>query len=137
VLILVTAVLMGARSAAGVAGVIALLGYVTLFGVVWAGVSNLIAIRTRNSELTMVVGGFLTLLALFLSPAFYPKPLLPGWLQAVTDANPAAYVIDTGQRLIGVGNDWGQDIRTLIALAVAALVLLPAAVAAFRAATRR
>jgi ABC-2 type transport system permease protein len=136
-IILVIAVLMGVRPEAGVPGAIALVAYATLFGVVWAGVSNLIAIRSRNSELTMVAGQFLTLLALFLSPAFFPKPLLPGWLQAVTDANPAAYVIDTGQRLMGVGNDWGQDIRTLIALAVAALVLLPASVAAFRAATHR
>jgi ABC-2 type transport system permease protein len=136
-IILAIAVVMGVRPQTGVVGTLALLGCATLFGVIWAGVSNLIAIWTRSAELTMVVGQFLTLLALFLSPAFYPKPLLPGWLQAVTDANPAAYVIDTGQRLLGIGNDWGQDIRTLIALAVAALVLLPASVAAFGAATRR
>jgi hypothetical protein len=49
--------------------------------------------------------------------------------------NPAAYVIETGQRLMSIGNDWGQDLRTLIALGVAALILVPAAVAAFRART--
>jgi hypothetical protein len=45
-------------------------------------------------------------------------------------------VIETGQRLLNAGNDWGQDLRTLAAVAVAGLVLLPATVAAFRAATR-
>lgn len=135
-IILAIAVLMGARPQAGWLGALALLGYAALFGVVWAALSNLIALRTRNSELTMVVGQFLTLSALFLTPAFFPKPLLPGWLQTVATSNPAAYVIETGQRLMGTGNDWGQDLRTLLALAVAALILVPAAVAAFRAATK-
>jgi ABC-2 type transport system permease protein len=132
---LVIAVLMGARPQTGWLGAISLLGYATLLGVVWAGLANLLALRLRSSELTMVVGQFLTLSALFLTPAFFPKPLLPGWLQTVAMGNPAAYVIETGQRLMGIGNDWGQDLRTLIALGVAALILVPAAVAAFRART--
>ena len=51
-------------------------------------------VRTRNSELTMGTGLFLTLPALFLTPAFLPKPLLPDWLQTVTKVNPATYVIE-------------------------------------------
>jgi ABC-2 type transport system permease protein len=98
-------------------------------------VSNLIALRTRNSELTMVAGLFFTLPILFLSPAFFPKPLLPEWLQTVVNGNPAAYVIETGQRLMSTGNDWGQDLQALVALAVTGLVLLPVTIAAFRAAT--
>jgi ABC-type polysaccharide/polyol phosphate export permease len=84
----------------------------------------------------MVAGLFLTLPALFLSPAFYPRPFLPGWLQAVTNLNPAAYVIETGQRLLSLGNDWGHDLRTLVALAVAGLVVIPAVAASFRSITR-
>jgi ABC-2 type transport system permease protein len=135
-IILGIAVLMGARPQTGWLGALALLGYATLFGVVWAGLSNLIALRTRNSELTMAAGLFLTLPALFLTPAFFPKPLLPSWLQTVATGNPAAYVIETGQRLMSIGNDWGQDARALLALGVAALILVPAAVAAFRARTK-
>jgi ABC-2 type transport system permease protein len=134
-IILGIAVLMGARPQTGWLGALALLASATLFGVVWASLSNLIALRTRNSELTMAGGLFLTLPALFLTPAFFPKPLLPGWLQTVATGNPAAYVIETGQRLMGIGNDWGQDARALLALGVAALILVPAAVAAFRART--
>jgi ABC-2 type transport system permease protein len=135
-IILALAVAMGARPQTGWFGAIALLAFAALFGVVWAGLSNLIALRTRSSELTMVAGQFLTLTALFLTPAFFPKELLPGWLQTVVKGNPAAYVIETGQRLMGIGNDWGQDVRTLIAVAVAALVLVPTAIAAFRARTQ-
>jgi ABC-type polysaccharide/polyol phosphate export permease len=73
---------------------------------------------------------------LFLSPAFFPKPLQPGWLQAVAGWNPAAYVIETGQRLMSSGNDWGLELRTLAIVAGAGAVLVTAAVASFRAATR-
>ena len=45
-------------------------------------------------------------------------------------------MIETGQQLMSTGNDWGQDLRTLIALAAAGLLLVPAAAAAFRAAAR-
>jgi hypothetical protein len=38
---------------------------------------------------------------------------------------------------MSIGNDWGMDLRMLAAIAGAAIVLLPASVAAFRAATRR
>src|SRR5262245_1096754 len=76
--------------------------------------------------MTMVAGVLLTLPALFLTSAFFPEPLLPDWLQTVARANPASCVIETGQRLMSTGNDWGQDIRTLIALAVAAVALVPA-----------
>jgi hypothetical protein len=30
---------------------------------------------------------------------FFPRPLLPGWLEAVTTANPAYYVIETLAKL--------------------------------------
>jgi ABC-2 type transport system permease protein len=131
-IILALAVAMGARPKSAL-GAVALLGFATAFGIIWAGLSNLIALRTRNSELTMVGGLLLTLPALFLTPAFFPRQLLPGWLQSVSNVNPAAYVIETGQRLMSTGNSWPQDGRTLIALAVTAAVLIPAAIAAFRA----
>jgi ABC-2 type transport system permease protein len=131
-IILALAVAMGARPHSALSA-LALLVYATLFGVVWAGLSNFIALRSRNSELTMVGGLLLTLPALFLTPAFFPKPLLPGWLQGITSVNPAAYVIQTGQQLMSTGNSWAQDGKTLIALAVTAAVFIPLSIKAFRA----
>lgn len=135
-IIVAIAVLLGVRPESGLVGTLAMIAFAALFGVVWAGVSIVIALRTRNSELTMVTGILLTLPVLFLTPAFFPEPLLPNWMQAVATGNPAAYVIETGQRLMSIGNDWGQDLRTLIALGAAGLVLAPASVAAFRTTTR-
>jgi ABC-2 type transport system permease protein len=105
----------------------------TTFGVTWASLSNFIALRTRNAELTMVVGFFITLPVLFMSSAFFPLELQPGWLQAVSHANPAAYVIKTGQVLMNLGNSTGQDLRTVVALVVTGALLVPATVSAFRA----
>jgi ABC-2 type transport system permease protein len=135
-IVLAVALLTGASVETGWLGALEMLGIATLFGVVWASLSNVIALRTRNSEMTMVAGLLLTLPALFLSPAFFPKPLQPGWLQTVAAWNPAAYVIETGQRLMSVGNDWGLDLRTLAVVAGAGIVLATAAVASFRAVTR-
>jgi ABC-2 type transport system permease protein len=135
VIVLSLAAAMGARVQAGWPGVIAILVLAVAFGIVWASLSNLIALLSRNAELTMVAGLVLTLPALFLSSAFYPKPLLPGWLQGAMKANPAAYVITTGQQLMHAGHNWGQDLRTLAALAISGLILIPAAITAFRSAT--
>lgn len=131
-LVLLLASLMGARFGSGFGGAAGILALATLFGIVWASLSNLIALRTRNSELTMVAGLFLTLPALFLTSAFFPMRFLPHWLSDVAEANPAAYVIDSGQRLMLGANDWGQDGKALLALGIAALLLVPAAVTAFR-----
>jgi ABC-2 type transport system permease protein len=135
-MIVILAVGMGARPRSGPLSVLALMVFAMVFGVVWAALSNLIALRTKNSELTMVAGLLLTLPALFISPAFFPGPLLPGWMQSVATFNPAAYVIETGQQLMTVGNRWGRDIRTLVVLVVTGLILFPASLAAFRSATR-
>jgi ABC-2 type transport system permease protein len=131
-IILVTATAMGARIRTGPAGAVALIALATAFGVIWAALSNLIALGTRNAELTMALGFLLTLPVLFMSSAFFPLQLQPAWLQRVADANPAAYVITTGQQLLNSGNNAPQDVRTLIALAVAAAILVPATLLAFR-----
>jgi ABC-2 type transport system permease protein len=135
-LILAVALLLGARILTGWPGGLALVAYAAAFGVVWSALANLIALATRNAELTMVAGLFLTLPALFLTPAFFPEPLLPAWLRMAARGNPAAYVVETGQRLMTSGADWAQQGRTALVLVAAALVLWPATVAAFRAATR-
>ena len=98
--------------------------------------SSILLGRVGADAITMVGGLLLTLPALFLTPAFFPRQLLPGWLQGVSNLNPAGYVIETGQRLMTTGNSWAQDGRTLIALAVTAAVLIPASVAAFRTTAR-
>ena len=131
-IILVIATAMGVRATPGPAGAVALIALATAFGVIWAALSNLVALVTRNAELTMALGFLLTLPVLFMSSAFFPLGLQPAWLQRVADANPAAYVITTGQQLLNTGNNAPQDVRTIIALAAAAVIAIPATLLAFR-----
>ena len=131
-IILVIATAMGVRATPGPAGAVALIALATAFGVIWAALSNLVALLTRNAELTMALGFLLTLPVLFMSSAFFPLGLQPAWLQRVADANPAAYVITAGQQLLNTGNNAPQDVRTIIALAAAAVIALPATLLAFR-----
>ena len=131
-IILVIATAMGVRATPGPAGAVALIALATAFGVIWAALSNLVALVTRNAELTMALGFLLTLPVLFMSSAFFPLRLQPAWLQRVAGANPAAYVISTGQQLLNSGNNTPQDVRTIIALAAAAVIAIPATLLAFR-----
>ena len=131
-IILVIATAMGVRATPGPAGAVALIALATAFGVIWAALSNLVALLTRNAELTMALGFLLTLPVLFMSSAFFPLGLQPAWLQRVADANPAAYVITAGQQLLNTGNNAPQDVRTIIALAAAAVIAIPATLLAFR-----
>jgi ABC-2 type transport system permease protein len=135
-IVLLVALGMGAGVATGLLGAVGMLFLAALLGVVWACVTNLIALSTKSSELTMVGGLFVTLPVLFLSSAFFPLKFQPDWLQVVAKLNPAAYVISVEQALMNLDNDRGQDLAALAAVAVTALILVPATVAAFRTATR-
>lgn len=131
-IVLGIAAAMGAGHHAG-AGAIALVAVSAVaFGVIWGCLSNLIALRTRNAELTMVLGFFLTLPVLFLSSAFFPLSLQPRWIRTVADANPAAYVITAGQRLMNAGHAGAAGLHMLAALAITAAVIVPLTIRAFR-----
>jgi ABC-2 type transport system permease protein len=134
--VLVVAMLLGASFAAGAAGAAATVVFVVLFGVAWAALADFVALHTADSELTMVIGLFLTLPVLFLTTAFYPRSELPSWLQSVTNANPADYVISAGRQLMNFGADWAQLARTTGVLAITALITFAGATAAFRHVTR-
>lgn len=136
ILVLVVALAMGARVETGVPGALLVLAIGALFGVAWAGLSNLVALRTRNSELTMVVGILLTFPLLFLSTAMMPAFFLPSWLRTVAVYNPVTYLIDAARGLVNEGYDWGQISQTLAVIALVGLITLTAATRAFRKATQ-
>ena len=131
-IVLGIATAMGASVHTGVGGIILVVVFAVAFGVIWGCLSNLIALRTRNAELTMAVGFFLTLPVLFLSSAFFPLSLQPRWIRAVADANPAAYVIAAGQTLMNLGDAGTAELRMLVAVTITAAVLVPLTIRAFR-----
>lgn len=130
--ILGVAMAMGARIATGVGGAVVMVFMAALFGVAWAGLSNIIALRSANTELTMMVGILITFPILFLSTAFMPSLLLPSWLDTVAAFNPITYIIEALRALVNTGWDWGAITRALGVTGGLAVVTFSGATAAFR-----
>lgn len=123
---------MGFRMATGLGGIVLTLAVAAAFGIAWAGLSNILALVTRNSEVTMIVGILITFPVLFLSNAMMPPFLLPDWLRTVAKWNPASYVIDAVRALANTGYDWGEVGQAFGIIAGLAVVTFSGAVRLFR-----
>ncbi len=134
-LILVVAFAMGARPKTGVVGMVAMLIVAALFGIVWAGLSNIVALRTKNSEMTMMIGILLTFPLLFMSTAMMPSGLLPSWLGTVGKFNPVTYVINATRDFMNFGYAWKELTKALGVIAVVGVFTLTGATRAFKKAT--
>jgi len=131
-LILAVAWLMGTRYATGVAGMLVMLVLAALFGMAWAGLSNIIALRSGNAELTMMIGILITFPVLFLSTAFMPEALLPDWLGTVAKFNPITYIVEAERALVNEGWDWTAIGQSLAVTLVLGAITLTGATRAFR-----
>src|SRR5438105_11416400 len=135
VLVIVVALAMGASIKTGFVGVLVMLFLAACFGIVWAALSNIVALRTKNSEITMMIGILLTFPLLFLSTAMMPPGLLPDWLESVGKFNPVSYVINTARDFMNFGYNWAQLGKAIGVIAVVGAFTLTGATRAFRKAT--
>ncbi len=119
--------------ATGFGGALLIVLLATAFGVAFSGLSNTVALRTKNTEATMMVSFTLTFPLQFMSTALLPKALLPDWIRAFSTVNPVSYVADASRALILTGYDWMLVGQAFLAVAAFGLVLNGLAVAAFRA----
>jgi ABC-2 type transport system permease protein len=131
-LIILISLLMGTRYATGIFGIVAIVALAALFGMAWAGLSNMIALRTANAEATMIVGITITFPILFLSTAFMPDFFLPGWLEVVARFNPITYIVEAVRSLVNEGWVWSDVGKALGVTSVLGALLLTGAVRAFR-----
>ncbi|GAC1444869.1 MAG: ABC transporter permease [Mycobacteriales bacterium] len=82
----------GARVRTGVLGVVLLIVLTALWGVAYAGIAMLIALRSKNVQTTNA--SFIIFFPLlFLTPNFVPLNLLAGPLRVAAEFNPVSYVI--------------------------------------------
>src|SRR3989442_218502 len=119
--------------ATGVVGAVLITLLAAAFGVAFSGLSNTVALRTKNTESTMMVSFSLTFPLLFLSTAMLPKALLPAWVQTFSTVNPVSYMADAARALILTGFDWTAIGNAFIAIAAFGIVLNGLAIMAFRA----
>ncbi|MCU1588817.1 MAG: type transporter, partial [Frankiales bacterium] len=82
----------GARVKSGPIGIVLLIVLTALWGVAYAGIAMLIALRSKNVQTTNA--SFIIFFPLlFLTPNFVPLDLLAGPLKVAAQINPVSYVI--------------------------------------------
>jgi ABC-2 type transport system permease protein len=121
VVIIVLGAVAGASFPGGVLGILVLLLVAGLLGAAMAGLSNGIALITRQEESLIGAVQFLVLPLAFLSSIFMAPSLLPGWIADVAKANPVNWAIEAARSALSDSVDWG-----LVLPRVGALVLLAA-----------
>jgi len=129
--ILALSVVLGATIKTGIVGAAMILVLSGLFGMAWAGTSFVPAFLTKSEQAT----GTLSLLFFpiaFMSTAFVPPALMPGWLQTVNAWNPITFLIEAIRPLMVSGYDWGAIGKALLALGILGTVLQSATLWAFR-----
>ena len=107
VLVLLVGLAFGVRIESGLPGALVLIVLSSLWGVAYAGIGLLVALRSRSVQATNA--SFLVFFPLlFLTPNFVPFDRLSGLMQTLARANPVSYVIEGLRSLILNGWDLGK-----------------------------
>ncbi len=112
----------GASLPGGVAGVATVIGGSILLAWAIGGLSIAIALLARKEETLIGAVNFLVLPLTFLSTAFMPSSLAPGWVEDVARYNPVNWAIEAGREALGDDPDW-SFVGTRAGLLAAAALL--------------
>ena len=122
----------GARYPGGVAGAAVVAAASILVGAIFGMLSNALGMLVRQREAIIGINVFFMLPLTFLSSAFMPASLMPGWMRVIAAANPLNWAVVAGRAALNAGTDWaGVAIRGGGLLALAA-VCVAVSVATFR-----
>ena len=130
-ILLLVSLLLGATLVTGVSGFVIILLLSGVFGIAFAGVSFVPALITKSEQATSALS-LLMFPIIFISTAFVPRELMPGWMQVVNDWNPVSYQIEAIRSLMVTGYDWSAIGSALLAMAIAGALLQTATILAFR-----
>src|SRR5918993_4738764 len=122
-LIVLLALPFGITIASGVAGFVLIVLLTTLWGVVYAGFMQLIALKTRSAAATNS-GGMIFFPLLFLTPNFVPREMLTEPMEIAATLNPVTYVMESMRSLILDDLDWEKVLPGFGVVAVLGAVML-------------
>jgi ABC-2 type transport system permease protein len=115
----------GITIASGPVGFVLLVLLSALWGIVYAGFMQLIALKTRSAAATNS-GGLIFFPLLFLTPNFVPRDLLTEPMEVAATVNPVTYLMEALRSLILDDLDWGEILPgfgVVLALGVVMLFL--------------
>ncbi|MGI8882426.1 MAG: ABC transporter permease [Jatrophihabitans sp.] len=122
----------GARYDNLTVGVLMTLLGAALLSVVFASLSNAVALLVRDQQALIGISQFLSLPLPFLSSALINTRLSPGWVRHVARYNPVDWVVVISRQTLSADTAWGAVLPRLGALAALALVMGWLATRAFR-----
>jgi ABC-2 type transport system permease protein len=113
----------GITIASGPLGFVLLIALSTLWGVVYAGFMQLIALKTRSAAATNS-GGLIFFPLLFLTPNFVPREMLARPMEVAATLNPVTYLMEALRSLILTDLDWGKVLPGFAVVAVLGAIML-------------
>jgi len=113
----------GISIASGVIGFILLVLLSSLWGVVYAGFMQLIALKTRSAAATNS-GGLIFFPLLFLTPNFVPRDLLTEPMEVAATLNPVTYLMEALRSLILDDLDWDKILPGFAVIAIFGAIAL-------------
>lgn len=106
-LILLLALPFGIEIASGPLGFVLIVALSALWGVVYAGFMQCIALKTRSAA-AVNSGGLIFFPLLFLTPNFVPRELLTEPMEVAATVNPVTYLMEALRSLILTDLDWDK-----------------------------
>ena len=132
-IMLATGLLAGARYPGGGAGLLVVLACAILIAVVFAALSNAIALVVHQQEALIAVSQFLVLPLAFLSSIMIAPELMPGWVARAARFNPVDWAAVASREALRAAPDWGLVFGRVGLLAALALLMGWLAARAYRA----
>jgi ABC-2 type transport system permease protein len=113
----------GISIASGPIGFLLLVLLSALWGVVYAGFMQLIALKTRSAAATNS-GGLIFFPLLFLTPNFVPRDLLTEPMEVAATLNPVTYLMEALRSLILTDLDWEKILPGFAVIAIFGAIAL-------------
>ena len=113
----------GVEIASGVFGFLVLVLLNSLWGVVYAGFMQMIALKSRSAAATNA-GGMIFFPLLFLTPGFVPRDMLTDWMEVAASLNPVTYLMEAMRSLILEPLDWGDVLPGFAVVGIAGAIML-------------
>lgn len=127
VIVVIVGLILGYRPEAGVAGVVASVLLLNLFGFGMSWVFVVLALVVRTPAMVMTVGWLFLMPATFISNIYVDPATMPDWLQAIVAVNPVTLVTTASRDLMNGTATAGVIAVSLIGPVVVTALLAPVA----------
>jgi ABC-2 type transport system permease protein len=122
-IIVLIALPFGITIASGFIGFLLLVGLTAVWGMVYAGFMQIIALKTRSAAATNS-GGLIFFPLLFLTPNFVPRDMLTRPMEVAATFNPVTYLMEAMRSLILNDLDWEKVLPGFGVVAVLGALML-------------